>query len=103
MNDDDDKLKRQQDFHDRSFWFMLVMMVFLVVNCEGCSSTPLTEDQQYERDNKELLRIEAFERYAASCEAQGARVRITRHSFVPRYCMYITCPPARGDRVECVR
>jgi len=44
---DADKLKRQQDFHDRSFWFMLVMMVFLVATCSGC--VQLTEFEKADR------------------------------------------------------
>jgi len=101
-NDDDEELRRKQEFHDRSFWFGLIMMVCLVATCSGCAGT-LTEDQKYERAEKEILRLEAFEMWSADCVGKGARVQITRRSFTPRHCRYIACPPARGDRVECVR
>lgn len=71
----------------------------LIGACAGCA-TPLTD---YERADREILRLEAFVVYERSCNAQGGMVEITRRGgWLPRRCMSQACPPARHDAVSCV-
>ncbi len=81
---------------------LLVVIISTLALTMGCSTTPLTEDQLYENENRETLRLEKFERDRMSCEQAGGMIKITRREWVPRYCMYKACPPGRSDRVQCV-
>ncbi len=82
---------------------LLLVIIGTLALTMGCSTTPLTEDQLYESENRELLRLEKFERDRQSCELAGGMIQITRKEWAPRYCAYRACPPGRSDRVECVR
>lgn len=75
------------------FWLGIILGA-----CAGCA-TPLTD---YERADREVLRLEAFVVYEAACEAAGGMIEITRHEWTPRYCASRACPPGRTDAVRCV-
>ena len=74
------------------------MLLIILLLLSGCA-TPLTE---YERADREVMRLEAFYRFEAQCAAQGGMIEITRWSWVPRSCASRTCPPNRDDAVRCV-
>ena len=74
------------------------MLLIILLMLTGCA-TPLTE---YERADREVLRLEAFYIYEAQCDAWGGMIEITRHAWTPRSCAWKKCPPSRGDWVRCV-
>ncbi len=82
-------------------WILILAVAIGML--EGCSTAPVSENEQFERDERELLRLEKFERDRLDCESRGGMIQIRRHEWVPRYCTYRACPPSPSDRVECVR
>ena len=62
----------------------LIILSF-VLFCVGCSSQQLTEEQRYDRENKETLRIERYYRDKADCEARGDKLYVERHSGLSKF------------------
>ena len=66
----------------------------------GCASEPLTEQQQYERDDREILRLEQYHKDVANCEASGGMIHIDRYMSGGRFNK--NKPPRRDERYGCV-
>jgi len=54
---------------------MKLLHLLLLLGISSCAST-LTEDEQYEKDDRETLRRERFEQLVAECEAVHGHVVI---------------------------
>jgi hypothetical protein len=53
--------------------FLILPIVLFIA---GCSSTPLTEEEQFAKEDREILREEAFSAFLAECRNAGGRARI---------------------------
>ena len=49
----------------------------LALATAACSSTPLTEQEKFEKEDREILRQEEFDRFVAACIAARGRVHIS--------------------------
>ena len=49
----------------------------LALTTAACSSTPLTEQEQFEKEDREILRQEEFDRFVAACIAAHGRIHIS--------------------------
>jgi hypothetical protein len=47
---------------------MKIMYFLLLLSVSSCAST-LTDDEQYEKDDREVVRLERFQQAVAECEA----------------------------------
>ena len=56
--------------------YPLIISIFAVTTA-ACSSTPLTEQEQFEKEDREILRQEEFDRFVAACIAARGRVQIS--------------------------
>ena len=54
---------------------MKLLYLLLLVGVSSCAST-LTEDEQYEKDNREILRLERFHQAVADCDAMHGHMVI---------------------------
>ncbi len=77
----------------------LIILSFILVGV-ACSTQPLTEAQLYERENKEILRVEKFYADEARCKAQGGTMYIKRHMSVGK--LRRNVPPRWGERYTCM-
>ena len=66
----------------------------------GCASEPLTEDEQYERDDREILRLEQYYKDVINCEASGGMIHIDRYMSGGRFSK--NKPPRRDERYGCM-
>jgi PBP1b-binding outer membrane lipoprotein LpoB len=77
-----------------------VALLLLMVLITGCASEPLTEQQQYERDDREVLRLEQYYKDVANCEASGGMMHIDRYMSGGRFNR--NRPPRRDERYGCI-
>lgn len=63
----------------------VLIILASILFCVGCSTQQLTEEQQYERANKETLRIERYYRDKANCEARGDTLYIYSHTGLSKF------------------
>lgn len=73
------------------------MLMFILL--AGCASAPLTEDEQYEREDREIQRLEQYYRDVADCETTGGIIVIFRHISTGR--LRKNTPPRRHERYGC--
>ena len=71
-----------------------------ILFCVGCSTQQLTEEQQYDRENKETLRIEKYYKDKADCEAKGDTLYIHSHSSLSKFGRQR--PPKRDESYSCM-
>ena len=55
----------------------ILLTTILATLAAACSSTPLTEQERYEKEDREILRQEAFDRFVIACRAAHGRVYIS--------------------------
>ncbi len=77
----------------------LIILSFILF-CVACSTQPLTEEQLYERENKEILRLEKFYADEAVCESKGGHMYIKRHMSVGK--LRRNVPPRWGEQYSCM-
>ena len=78
------------------------MVVLILIG--GCATAPLTDEQQYERDNKETLRLEQFYRDEAACMAWGGIIVIHRWGYtIKQRTSRKMTPPRQYDTYGCMR
>lgn len=80
------------------FATVFVIGTFVILLLTGC--TTLTE---YERADRENLRIEKFYLDEAVCKANGGWLEIKRHGSLTRRCMSRSCPARKGEQYRCVK
>lgn len=78
----------------------LIALSAAILVCVACSTQPLTEEQLYERENREILRIEQFRTDEAICKAQGGIIFIKRHMSVGK--LRRDTPPKWGEQYACM-
>lgn len=62
----------------------LIILSF-VLFCVACTTTTLTEHEQYERENKKIMRVTQYYKDKATCEARGDTLYIHRHSGISKF------------------
>lgn len=77
----------------------LIILSFILF-CAACSMQPLTEAQKYERENKEILRVEKFYADEAACKARGGHMYVKRHMSIGK--LRRNQPPEWGERYGCM-
>ncbi len=82
---------------------MKLLSLALLILVGGCASAPLTEDEQYKRDDKETLRLEKFYRDQRACRAGGGFIVIQRWGGSRRSMSRKPLPPSRWDSYGCER
>ena len=80
----------------------LLTMALCAILIGGCASVPLTDEQLYERENRETLRLEQFYRDERACRRAGGFIVIKRWSNARRKSSgRKLAPPGRGDTYGC--
>ncbi len=83
---------------------MKLLSLVLLILLGGCASAPLTDEQQYDRDNKEILRIEKFYRDERNCLDTNGVMVIRRWGITARQRVgHKLAPPRRWDTYGCMR
>lgn len=81
----------------------LLSLVFLIL-LGGCASVPLTDEERYEREDREILRIEQFYREEKACRDSGGIMVIKRWGTTARqHVSGKLQPPRRWDSYGCMR
>lgn len=76
-----------------------IIICTLLLLGAGCASEPLTP---YERQDREIKRLEQFYADERSCKEQRGVILIKRRGYVPYNCRRSLCPPSRGEIYYCV-
>ncbi len=79
----------------------LIMVCLILIG--GCAGAPLTDEEQYERDDRETLRLEKFYRDEKACSAAGGFIIIQRWGGSRRSMSRKPLPPSRWDSYGCER
>ena len=78
----------------------LLSLALCTILIGGCVSAPLTEEEHYDRDDREILRLERFYRDEKACKDAGGVMVIKRWGPTIRRKQ---APPRRWDDYGCLR
>ena len=79
---------------------MKLLLLLLLVGISACAST-LTEEEQYEKDDREILRLERFHQAVADCDALREHMVIEGSGSKPATVDGKIQPPGPGQKYYC--
>jgi len=79
---------------------MKLLHLLLLIGVSSCAST-LTEEEQYEKDDREILRLERFHQAVADCDAIHGHMVIEGSGSNPATVNGKIQPPGPGQKYYC--